>query len=247
MSHPELVENVAAGLAQRGLPSEYVERVQAELADHYADLVEDSADTAEAAERLGDERRLTKRFVREYQRRSFAGRFPLVTFLLGAPAALALTWTAVYGVLYAIVECVPGYPKQPADGLLSWLEWTSLWSLFLVFVVVLPALIAVWFSQRARRAGLQWPWAVTSCVLMAFVAGAWNLRIDYEGCRVLCSVPFPIEGPGTGPSWPVYFATWFFATPSQIMQWTPVLLLGLFAYWQSRFATWRGAVLATEA
>ncbi|MEM9353276.1 MAG: hypothetical protein AAGA92_09700 [Planctomycetota bacterium] len=231
MSHPELVENVAAGLSRRGLPSEYVERVQTELADHYADLVEDSVDAAEAAERLGDERRLTKRFVREYQRRSFAGRFPLVTFLLGTPAALILSWVVVMLTVQVVVENFLGGAGTTVDGHLSWLEWATLRIQVGIFLIVLPSLVAVWFTRQARRSGLGWQWAALTCVLMAFAAGFFQLRIDYDHCMAFISTP------QLDSSWlpmPVEWLKHYLTTPAQLVQWLPPVLLGALAFRQAR-------------
>ena len=91
MNTQELHDGFQTELVRRGLPADYASGAAAELADHHRDVVEelratgldDSAAETEAAQRLGDRRLLVKKAVREFQRRHWCGRWPLLTFFIG--------------------------------------------------------------------------------------------------------------------------------------------------------------------
>ena len=91
MNTPESLNGMVSDLIRRGLPADYATRAAAEFSDHHRDLVEElqasglseSQATTEASHRLGDSRTLVKKTVREYQRRFWCGRWPLLMFLFG--------------------------------------------------------------------------------------------------------------------------------------------------------------------
>ena len=70
-------------LASRGIPPTYAWRVTRELDDHAVDLAEN------ANGKLGGADQLVEEIVTNYRNRTFAGRHPLLTFLL-LPLPLAI-------------------------------------------------------------------------------------------------------------------------------------------------------------
>ena len=96
----EPLEAMVADLIRHGLPADYARRAAAELADHHRDLVEelqasgwtDEHAQSEASRRLGEPHELAKKTVREYQRRYWCGRWPLLTFFLGPIPGLLMVW-----------------------------------------------------------------------------------------------------------------------------------------------------------
>ena len=128
----------------------------------------------EATNRLGDSRTLVKKTVREYQRRYWCARWPLVTFLLAPIPLLLLSWTATMLALICMGWSlekigVPG-PDAP-DGIISWGEW---WAGKLVLVSVgfaAPAAAMLALVQLAKRAALDWKWLTVSACVLGFTVG----------------------------------------------------------------------------
>ena len=111
MNTPDALNELYAQLVRRGLPAEYARRAAAELVDHLRDLLDElqavgmseSQAAAEASHRLGDSRTLVKKTVREYQRRYWCGRWPLITFLLGPIPVLVFTWVVFCFVAFCLL------------------------------------------------------------------------------------------------------------------------------------------------
>src|SRR5262245_46923954 len=94
-------DELRSELRRQGLPHSYVERLLAELDDHYEDLVEERSTSMGAArklqsesisqenlqERLGEPAQLALFAAEQYHARSFWGRHPVLTYLL-APLPL---------------------------------------------------------------------------------------------------------------------------------------------------------------
>src|SRR6476660_546432 len=95
-SHPSRDE-LRSELRRQRLPQAYVERLLAELDDHYEDLLEERSTSMGAArklqpepgqsddlqQRLGEPAQLALFAGEQYHARSFWGRHPWVTYLLG--------------------------------------------------------------------------------------------------------------------------------------------------------------------
>ena len=84
-------------LHRQALPSDYVDRLVAELSDHAADIsLEDPSMEAQVdiEARLGTPSQLAAVARHEFQRRTFAGRHPVVTFLAGPLVAVITTFAA---------------------------------------------------------------------------------------------------------------------------------------------------------
>ena len=92
-SHPSRDE-LRSELRRQKLPQAYIERLLAELDDHYEDLLEERSTSMGAARklqleqddlsvRLGEPAQLALFAAEKYHARSFWGRHPVVTFLIG--------------------------------------------------------------------------------------------------------------------------------------------------------------------
>ena len=95
-SHPSRDE-LRGELRRQRLPQAYIERLLAELDDHYEDLLEERSTSMGAARklqpesisqenvhtRLGEPAQLALFAAEQYHARSFWGRHPWVTYLLG--------------------------------------------------------------------------------------------------------------------------------------------------------------------
>jgi hypothetical protein len=221
MNKPEVLDGMVSDLIRRGLPADYATRAAAEFADHHRDLVEElqatglseSQATTEASKRLGNARTLMKKTVREYQRRYWCARWPLVTFLL-APIPLLLlssaaTMLALFCVEWSLEKTGVIGPYAP-DGIISWGEW---WAEKLMLVSVgfaAPAFTMLALVRLTKRAALDWKWlAVSGCVL--------GLTVGMNRCQfpeafmhptTMDGKPVPADQPLITLGVPLFAQTW---------------------------------------
>jgi hypothetical protein len=188
MANRQWRDRLRQELDRQGLPSEYVSRLVEELCDHATDILkENSSMDAEqmeveckdreqvAGDRLGSIEQLASFARSEFRCRTFAGRHPLVTFLvgpivaiLGTLAVICLTafgggWLidwATGGSLFADEEL--GLPLSPLQ--MDIVQALSLMARFVPF-----ALSAWLFVRLGHRAGRRW-WSVAACGIVALVA-----------------------------------------------------------------------------
>jgi len=195
MNTPESLNAFVCELIRRGLPTGYSERATYELADHHRDLVEELQATGlsevqasfEASRRLGDSKTLVKKTVREYQRRHWCGRWPLITFLFSPIPLLFLVWVVGY---FAIL-CI-GWPleklgvlKQTApDGIVTFGEWLLCRLAFVFICLVAPSVAMFALARLAKRAALPRSWLVLS-------AGVLGLWIGMVRCQLNDSTTHP--------------------------------------------------------
>src|SRR3954471_8394018 len=96
-------EELERELRRQRLPAAYIARLLSELDDHYEDLVEERSTSMGAArklqtgqehwdERLGNPTQLALFAAEQYRARSFWGRHPVVTFVLGPLPMLVVSW-----------------------------------------------------------------------------------------------------------------------------------------------------------
>jgi hypothetical protein len=182
---PEVSERFAAELVRRGLPVQYAERTAQELADHRRDLVEEfcadgddpTVAQAKASERLGEMKALVRQTVREYQRRHWCGRRPLLTFLLGPLVLVVANFVAMVLAAYCVFLPLDKFGirmDQTADGVVSRSEYLVTAVGHIVTLFVGPALSLLILARLARRAamGSSWLWLSTG-VLTLFASSIW--------------------------------------------------------------------------
>ncbi|HEX3598922.1 MAG TPA: hypothetical protein VHU84_02195 [Lacipirellulaceae bacterium] len=197
MANPPSRDALRAELEARGLPPAYIERLLGELDDHYNDLLEERSSSMGAArkldfeandlqERLGEPTQLAIFAAEQYRARSFWGRHPIVTFVLGPLPLLliswiitgcAVVWTAE-GITY-IGEHWFGVEQDKivyADhlwaqaGVMSFCIW--------IIVAFPPILVAAVMCRTARRNAVKWRWPIIACMLISSVAGF--LAVSYR-------------------------------------------------------------------
>jgi hypothetical protein len=187
-------------LRRRGLPPAYIERLVAELDDHFNDLLEERSTSMGAArklqfeqdeveqhdleQRLGEPAQLALFAADQYHAQSFWGRHPLVTYLLSPlplfvacfHAYLIAIW-ALGWVVYFVGTYALGWTEatfaDPADFI--WLQVVLL-SLSSWYLIVFPPLTVAWLLCRTcRRNALAWRWPVVGCTLLAIVCGMFHV------------------------------------------------------------------------
>jgi len=195
MNTQELHNEFQTELVRRGLPVEYSSGAAAELADHHRDVVEElrangfDASTAEneAANRLGDRRQLVKKSVREFQRRHWCGRWPLLTFFIGPIPLLILTWVATSAACFLIL-----WPMQrlgiiadhQPDGIISWDERMLVYAFRFWFFFVTPALVTIALGRSTVRAAMNFTWMYFSAILLALFVGSFIFDLNEKGFQV---------------------------------------------------------------
>jgi hypothetical protein len=176
-------ENIAAALVRRGLPVEYAERTAVEFCDHYRDLiaelradgVDESTTVAEAARRLGDPRTLVKKTVREYQRRYWCGRWPLVTFLLAPVPMWIAAYIATAWVMIVATWCLHSFGLIGSKHIHVAISSAPYWFRYSVDVLLwvgIPAVLTFGLARLARRSALGWQWVALAACVLAFSAGS---------------------------------------------------------------------------
>ncbi|HJS06387.1 MAG TPA: hypothetical protein VJ809_01970 [Pirellulales bacterium] len=248
MNMSEALNGLVSDLVRRGLPSDYAERAAAELADHHGDLVDElqrtgwseSQAATEASRRLGDSRTLVKKTVREYQRRYWCARWPLITFLLGPIPMLVLTYAAIVLVLYIVLtplEKLGLFRQTLPDGIITGGEWLMNLLAIALTGFVAPAITMLTLARLAKRAALDWRWLVVSACLLGLTVGMVRcgfrevrLNPTVDGKPVLADQPLVTVGfPLLAPTWRAAWK-WYAYDLQQICQvLLPLLLVAAFS------------------
>jgi hypothetical protein len=185
MHRPPPLERLRWHLRRQGLPRGYVNRYVAELSDHWQDLLNEEQTMSTEARpsrifhrRLGPPRKLAEQAAQQYQRRTFAGRYPVLAFVVAPLPLLALTWIgyllAALGIVYAIGGCLSlAGVTMPGDAA----DWPriAVWAAMLGHsgLIVVPPVLATWLICRwGRRAGRGWGWGLAACLLVALGSAA---------------------------------------------------------------------------
>jgi hypothetical protein len=212
-SHPSRDE-LRSELRRQRLPQAYIERLLAELDDHYEDLLEERSTSMGAARklqleqddlsvRLGEPAQLALFAAEKYHARSFWGRHPVVTFLVGPLPLLVAVWLATVfsltGFGMGLSYVIEKWLKMPAD---QWdypnhlVAQAIVMAIVAWIVVVVPPLsVAGLMCRTARRNAVSWRWPIVACGLVAALAatisvgyriglaqneGFMNIGINYE-------------------------------------------------------------------
>jgi hypothetical protein len=166
-------------LRQQRLPPSYVSRLVEELTDHAFDLREESAsmDAQEALGVLGATSDLAATAGREFRRRTFGGRHPWITFVLGPIAVVPFLFVSLVAgpcglmwLIAIIAEQIWGtWPEAPLTASEVEIEKWSMWC-FDAYIRFVPFAIATllycWWARRSESRH----WGFIACAIVATVA-----------------------------------------------------------------------------
>jgi hypothetical protein len=164
-------------LLRQGLPKKQVDRLVEELTDHAEDVLSEnqSIDADQALEsRLGSPAQLAAVAKEEFKQSTFAGRHPLLTFVVG-PIATALGIFAITLLVIAFVTWsaslidpeIETNPISSAQNAIVAYRICQTVSLFFRFV---PFVLSAWvFVTLSRRTGLH-SWSFLACLVVAVSA-----------------------------------------------------------------------------
>ncbi|WP_010588428.1 hypothetical protein [Schlesneria paludicola] len=178
MANQEWRDRLHEELNKRKLPPSYSARLIEEFTDHLTDLQEvspnmEAVKSAEA--KLGTPESLAAAAEREYLKRTFSGRHPILTFLfLPIPVVAITSVVMIYLLFRCQYEFTPTYPAHLEKP--TMFEWFMAYgcmyfSRFLPFAVT--ALLFMSVGRRARRPG----WGVLACVLVAGFAFLFHVMV----------------------------------------------------------------------
>ncbi len=260
MNTQKLLEGFQTDLVRRGLPVDYAQKTAAELADHHRDLTEElltsgldePAAATQAAQRLGDQKTLVKKSVREFQRRHWCGRWPLLTFLFGPLVLLITAWVSTYLILAVVVVSamkLTGIEDPSNDGIVSTSEYLIMYGFIGWCVFVMPAAVLLFLSRRASRAGVGWQWITLAALVLAVHVGTFKCGfVDrFPGNPINLETGEPLGADMVMMSIPYFFMSnslhdvwaWYASDPWQCCQLLlPVLVAGLIV-WRSKNFAWR--------
>jgi hypothetical protein len=216
MAHPPSRDALRAELARRGLPPAYIERLLGELDDHYTDLLEERSSSMGAArkldfetnilqERIGEPTQLAIFAAEQYRARSFWGRHPIVTFVLGPLPFLLVSWIitgcavvwSAEGITYV---CDHWFGIEQDKIVYADHLWTQAGVMLVASWLILvfpPVLVAVALCRTARRNAVSWRWPIISCVLLSLMAGfltvGYYLGLAPNDGRLMIGVDFALS------------------------------------------------------
>ncbi len=178
-------------LLRRGLPPGYVERVTGELADHADDLAAEtgggaptaatSARLPHLAARLGDPVRLADGIARAFQRRTFLGRHPWLTFVAFPAAALIAAWFATLFIMELLVVLLLAMGGETPSDAWRWVAAIASCAMAYGLTYGMPLLLCWWALRKARQTARAWSWAwaaTTVLVLASFVFRIYIFRTE---------------------------------------------------------------------
>ena len=183
MRDPAWLNELHQQLAKKRLPPAYVARLVDELSDHVTDLLEDQMSTdalqsRNVFERLGAPQDIAQQAGKEFRRRSFLGRHPILTFVLLPIVALLASLAVELASFVAVGSVLKSLgPELSSERFSPWAVGGM--RLLCTLAVVLPALLmAALFAWLAARTGVNRKWPVITAVILGLLAGASQLDMQ---------------------------------------------------------------------
>lgn len=156
------LDDVMSIMRRRGLPADYTARMIEELHDHAAELEAHDPGTPAAA-RLGTAEAVAEAAVDEYRAGRFAGRHPILAFVVAPLFAIDLAFCLYINAGVELVEGIGGMESAFAVGL------SHVLTRLCGFVVPVGVLALVW--RVYRRSGRPRAWFAASGAVVAVLAG----------------------------------------------------------------------------
>lgn len=208
-------------LRKRGLPLDYAARLIEELADHFTDIQKENPSMdahLSAEERLGSPQLLASTAQRELAGRTFAGRHPILTFLIGPIPVVALAWYAtVVGCARCKAYVTPMVPATITPPTIF--EWILTYGCLYVSRFFPFRLTAWLFTRLGRRAGRP-TWGLAACGIVAYFAFTFLMMVRPPSEQYNLSLWF---------SFVLGLEYW----RDRLLQAAAPLLLGLWTWWQT--------------
>jgi hypothetical protein len=212
-------------LNRQSLPSAYVDRLVEELSDHASDLfMENPSMEAQqnVATRLGTPEQLAAVAKAEFQRRTFAGRHPVVTFVAGPIVAVIGTFVAnallVIAALLLVEEAMGGSFLKHERNTSAFAFDVGVLQVLNCCIRFVPFALPAWFFVRLGRRSELRAWTMTACGIVAVAALFLSAVVN----------PGTAKGEGTwiiDPTWRIGF--------DQIVQAAVPLAFGMWMLWRS--------------
>jgi len=240
MVQPPWLDRLRRELRKRALPSTYSARLIEELTDHITDVQKEnrSMDALTSAdEKMGSPELLASVAERELIRLTFAGRHPIVAFVIGPIPAIILTLSGMITLLQICGWLIPAFTGGSAtpDGTHTPTanEWTLIYG-FLFFWRTVPFVLTAWFFIRLGRRARRPVWGLAACGIVASVA------------TLFCT--------SMRPATDQHPQLWLVGVGFHLDQWLQAALplaLGLWAWWRMTYPTkslpWRRDVEPSSA
>jgi hypothetical protein len=131
--------------------------------------------------------------VREFQRRYWCARRPLITFLVAPIPTVIAAWIATGYSILGVIKVLGLLGCAEVNEHTSDVTSPAVRALLFAFVVwcllAIPAIVTFIFARLAKRAALQWRWvAITACIVgisvgtvrFERVAEGKNFRTAYD-------------------------------------------------------------------
>ncbi|HVU87925.1 MAG TPA: hypothetical protein VHD36_11435 [Pirellulales bacterium] len=182
MSERAWLDELRAQLARTKLPAAYAARLFEELSDHVTDFMEDQMSTDALPsrglmDRLGAPLDVVECAQREFRRRSFSGRHPILIFVVLPLVVLQLGYAAS---LFSVVG-TGGILKKLDPAMSSELlspGGTALIELLCGGLMLASAtLTAALFAWLAARAGVNRRWPIITGAIMGLLAGLTQMSV----------------------------------------------------------------------
>jgi len=160
-------------LLRRGLPRDYVRRAIDELDAHCGDVVANHTGergaTAAADRVIGDPRQLGERLVSDYRSARFAGRHPLMAFVVAPIPITLLVWTLCLALGAAVSMAVAWLTGEHSAWTFTSLEFLHRLS------TIAPQFVCGWgFWRLSERSGWGRVWALPACGQVAITWWLFN-------------------------------------------------------------------------
>ena len=176
MANRQWLEQLKRQLAEKRLPSTYIQRFMEELSDHFEDLTEDTMRNEEdCVAQLGEPAQVADAAVVAYRQRTVFGRHPVMKYLvfgISPSAAIILAFTLVLWGFMACTElCETLGMGEPLSSFFHSFDASALeWAAAIVTLMLPTMLLAIFYCRWARRSELGKKWIWISCSILAIIA-----------------------------------------------------------------------------
>jgi len=222
MAAPHWLERCAAELRKRHLPASYRARLLEELADHLSELEQETTSMDAQVlleERIGCPEVVAAEARSEFNRRTFAGRHPVLTFgvapLFAVLGILLATLFVAWCAVWLLAMTTPQLMEQVTPP--TTFQWCMVYCV-LWFVRLVPFGLTAWLFARTGRRVHRPRWGLIACTIVAAFAFVFWMTVHTATDRVQGQVVFG-------------FAFQQFPHPEQYVQAALPLVIGLWSTW----------------